>query len=210
MLNILIPIIFIVLVISVIMALVYSGRRYVYPKGKRVVESYNGFKCTLIYGPGVIEHFSPYLYNQVAKGLAMATWALNEVSETKLPKHIVTHILNDEDYSAQYDSYTSKLYGRPISSNGMLSQVHQKRNYNPLPLVAIRASKFKTTMETGSLQIHELTHYIIHKSESGPSSTDVYDYKHSDPKYWKNQSNDSLEAKAQQKFIEHRREIFKV
>ena len=191
------------------------GSKWKLPDGTQVEGNYRGFKSVLVYGPKAEAFFGGNTPQVVANGCALAMWSIGTAWDArKRPKapgsekfrFAVVHVLDDEEYDRLYDGEVNKIFHLNVRSNGMLQSVFRRMRPGSAPLVACRASAFVTTPLTGSLVIHELTHFVISHTGKRPP-LDPYDRNHSLNEFWWGKDKDALEVASTETYIAHRHEV---
>lgn len=205
----------VILAITLALPLVYVivfftyGRKWDLPAGTKVEGEYEGYKAILIYGKGADDFFA-FNPRIIANACALGAWSIGTRWVEKRgsrkgdpAKLIVVHVLNDTDYHATYDGPVSREQRKEVKSNGMLKSVSRKMGRGELPLVACRASAFSSTPLTGSLVVHELTHYIVDEAGLDPWENAA----HTTPGFFYGTGSDALEVEASKRYVSKRDQI---
>lgn len=170
---------------------IIGRKKWVWPAGKRITGKFSDCTAHVVFlNTGKLP--TEYDEKEIARRAAVAVACTYDVAKKRgykgAPKEVVVHVCGDADYDRLYDDKWEEYYkqfGKKIefNSNGMLQEMGRKAGEQTMPLIACRAKAFGSTPQTGSLVVHELTHFIIGATEDRDPQ-DPKDNSHSDPKYW--------------------------
>lgn len=164
-----------------------------WPKGNKVTGTYSDCSAHVIFtNVAIVGYTDTQVAELAAKALYSTVEACKEFKLKPPRKEIVVHICSDEAYQRLYDSKWN------TKSAGMLQRMYRQAGDEYLVLVAVRGSKYLSTLKTGSLVAHELIHYVIEINENR-DFRDVANRNHDLEKYWE-QYQGSLENRARELF----------